>query len=118
MLGAATASAMALAAPALGADAATETVVVTGSRIPQVGIYSSSPVTALGDHELKLQGTTSISGALQTLPSVVNDGDGDSVNNGTGGVATVDLRNLGTKRTLVLVDGKRLVASEIGRAHV
>src|ERR1700755_2750422 len=104
MLGAATASAIAFAAPSFAAEdtAATETVVVTGSRIPQVGIYSSSPVTALGDHELKLQGTTSISGALQTLPSVVNDGDGNSVNNGTAGVATVDLRNLGTKRTLVL----------------
>src|SRR5689334_1156463 len=112
MLGAATASALAFTVPAGAADTATETVVVTGSRIPQVGIYSSSPVTALGDHEMKLQGTTSISGALQTLPSVVNDGDGDSVNNGTGGVATVDLRNLGTKRTLVLVDGKRLVASD------
>ena len=113
MLGAATASALSLSAPARAATAAaTETVVVTGSRIPQVGIYSSSPVTALGDHELKLEGTTSISGALQTLPSVVNDGDGNSVNNGTAGIATVDLRNLGTKRTLVLVDGKRLVASD------
>jgi len=112
LLGTATASALVFTVPAGAADTATETVVVTGSRIPQVGIYSSSPVTALGDHEMKLQGTTSISGALQTLPSVVNDGDGDSVNNGTGGVATVDLRNLGTKRTLVLVDGKRLVASD------
>ena len=112
MLGAATASALSLSAPARAADAATETVVVTGSRIPQVGIYSSSPVTALGDHEMKLQGTTSISGALQTLPSVVNDGDAESVNNGTAGIATIDLRNLGTKRTLVLVDGKRLVASD------
>jgi iron complex outermembrane receptor protein len=112
MLGAATASALALAAPASAADTATETVVVTGSRIPQVGIYSSSPVTALGDHELKLEGTTNVSGALQTLPSVVNDGDGNSVNNGTSGIATVDLRNLGTKRTLVLVDGKRLVAAD------
>ena len=111
MLGAATASALSLSAPAR-ADTATETVVVTGSRIPQVGIYSSSPVTALGEHELKLEGTTSISGALQSLPSVVNDGDGDSVNNGTAGIATVDLRNLGTKRTLVLVDGKRLVAAD------
>jgi len=111
MLGAATASALSLSAPAR-ADTATETVVVTGSRIPQVGIYSSSPVTALGDHELKLEGTTNISGALQTLPSVVNDGDGNTVNNGTAGIATVDLRNLGTKRTLVLVDGKRLVAAD------
>jgi iron complex outermembrane receptor protein len=111
MLGAATASALSLSAPAL-ADNPPEVVVVTGSHIPQVGIYSSSPVTALGDHELKLEGTTNISGALQTLPSVVNDGDGNSVNNGTAGIATIDLRNLGTKRTLVLVDGKRLVAAD------
>jgi iron complex outermembrane recepter protein len=111
MLGAATATALSLAAPAR-ADTATETVVVTGSRIPQVGIYSSSPVTALGDHELKLEGSTSVSSALQTLPSVVNDGDGESVDNGTAGIATVDLRNLGAKRTLVLVDGKRLVAAD------
>jgi iron complex outermembrane receptor protein len=111
MLGAATASALSLSAPAR-ADTATETVIVTGSRIPQVGIYSSSPVAAIGDHEMKLEGTTSISGALQSLPSVVNDGDGDSVDNGTGGISSVDLRNLGTKRTLVLVDGKRLVAAD------
>jgi outer membrane receptor protein involved in Fe transport len=112
MLGAATASALALTAPAQAADTPPEVVVVTGSHIPQIGIYSSSPVTALGDHELKLQGTTNISGALQSLPSVVNDGDGETVNNGTSGIATVDLRNLGTKRTLVLVDGKRLVAAD------
>lgn len=111
MLGAATASALSFSGSAMAADAA-ELVVVTGSRIPQVGIYSSSPVTALGEGELKLQGSTSISAALQSLPSVVNDGDGENVNNGTGGIATVDLRNLGTKRTLVLVDGKRLVAAD------
>jgi iron complex outermembrane receptor protein len=43
---------------------------------------------------------------------VVNDGDGQSVNNGSVGIATIDLRNLQTKRTLVLVDGKRLVAAD------
>ncbi len=62
--------------------------------------------------EVKLTGASNIVDLLKTLPSVVNDGDSDSVTNGTGGLATIDLRNLGTKRTLILVDGKRLVASD------
>ena len=61
---------------------------------------------------MKLQGAPSIVDLLKILPSVVNDGDSDTTNNGTGGLATIDLRNLGAKRTLVLVDGKRLVASD------
>jgi outer membrane cobalamin receptor len=110
MLGAATASALGLAGAAK-ADTV-ETVVVTGSRIPQIGLTATSPVTALGQKDIKLDGANSIGNLLSTLPSVVNDGDGQSVNNGSVGVATIDLRNLGTKRTLVLVDGKRLVAAD------
>jgi outer membrane receptor protein involved in Fe transport len=89
-----------------------ETVVVTGSRIPQRGLEAASPVTVVGQQEVQLQGATSIGNVLQSLPSVVNDGDNDYVNNGSGGLSTIDLRNLGTNRTLVLVDGKRLVASD------
>ena len=110
MLGAATASALTLAGAAK-ADTV-ETVVVTGSRIPQVGLTATSPVTSLGAKDIKLDGANSIGNLLSTLPSVVNDGDGQTVNNGSVGVATIDLRNLGTKRTLVLVDGKRLVAAD------
>ena len=110
MLGAATASALSLAGAAK-ADTV-ETVVVTGSRIPQVGLTATSPVTSLGQKDIKLDGANSIGNLLSTLPSVVNDGDGQTVNNGSVGVATIDLRNLGTKRTLVLVDGKRLVAAD------
>jgi len=110
MLGAATASALTLAGAAK-ADTV-ETVVVTGSRIPQVGLTATSPVTSLGAKDIKLDGANSIGNLLSTLPSVVNDGDGQSVNNGSVGVSTIDLRNLGTKRTLVLVDGKRLVAAD------
>ena len=46
LLGAASAAALSLAAPAK-ADDSVETVIVTGSRIPQQGLYSSSPVTVL-----------------------------------------------------------------------
>ena len=110
MLGAATASALSLVGAARADNV--ETVVVTGSRIPQVGLTATSPVTSLGQKEIKLEGATSIGNLLSTLPSVVNDGDGQTVNNGSVGVSTIDLRNLGTKRTLVLVDGKRLVAAD------
>lgn len=90
----------------------TETVVVTGSRIPQRGVEGGSPITSVSSEEVKLQGAPSIVDLMKSLPSVVNDGDSDSVNNGTGGLATIDMRNLGAKRTLVLVDGKRLVAAD------
>ncbi|HEY1632918.1 MAG TPA: TonB-dependent receptor plug domain-containing protein, partial [Rhizomicrobium sp.] len=87
-------------------------MVVTGSRIPQQGLYSTSPVSAVGQQEFKLQGTTSVGQTLRSLPSTVEDGDSNTVDNGTSGIATVDLRNLGAKRTLVLVDGKRLVPAD------
>ena len=109
LLGAATAAAVSLTS---AARAQTETVVVTGSRIPQAGLEGASPVTTVSSQEVILEGASSIGNVLQGLPSVVNDGDNDSVNNGSGGLSTIDLRNLGTKRTLILVDGKRLVASD------
>ncbi|HWX88711.1 MAG TPA: TonB-dependent receptor [Rhizomicrobium sp.] len=111
LLGATTIAALSGCNAAFAQQVATESVVVTGSRIPQRNIEGSSPVTSVTSEEVKLQGAPSIVDLLKTLPSVVNDGDSDSVTNGSGGLATIDLRNLGTKRTLVLVDGKRLVSS-------
>jgi outer membrane cobalamin receptor len=112
LLGATTIAALSGSNAAFAQQVATESVVVTGSRIPQRNVEGSSPITSVTSQEVKLQGTPSIVDLMKTLPSVVNDGDSDSVTNGTGGLATIDLRNLGTKRTLVLVDGKRLVASD------
>ena len=112
LLGATTIAALSASNAAFAQQVATESVVVTGSRIPQRNIEGASPVTSVTSAEVKLQGSASIVDLLKTLPSVVNDGDSDSVTNGTGGLATIDLRNLGTKRTLILVDGKRLVASD------
>jgi len=89
-------------------EAAPETVVVTGSRIPQTGLYSSSPVTAVGRQELKLTGSTTVENVLRQLPSMEADVDNEFTNNGSGGEQNVDLRGLGTTRTLVLVDGKRV----------
>src|ERR1700744_6352786 len=60
LLGAATASAMSLTTMAKAQETSVETVVVTGSRIPQVGLYSSSPVTAVSQAEIKNEGTVGV----------------------------------------------------------
>ena len=107
LLGAATAAAISIAQPAAAQDQTVETVVVTGSRIPQQGLYSSSPVTAVGQQEMQLQGTTNVSTLLNNLPSVFA-GQTSFTGNASSGTATVDLRNLGASRTLVMIDGKRM----------
>jgi outer membrane receptor protein involved in Fe transport len=84
-----------------------ETVVVTGSRIPQVGVVSASPVTMVSQEELKLQGTTDVGTLMNNLPSVFA-GQTSGEGNGSSGTVTVNLRGLGAARTLVLIDGKRL----------
>jgi iron complex outermembrane recepter protein len=92
-------------------DTGIETVVVTGSRIPQQGLYSSSPVTAVGQQEFKFQGTTNVENLLNSLPAVFAD-QGQTASNAASGTASVNLRDLGPKRTLVLVDGKRLMPGD------
>ncbi|MCK5574227.1 MAG: TonB-dependent receptor plug domain-containing protein, partial [Sphingomonadales bacterium] len=87
-------------------DEALEEVVVTGSRIKNRNISSSSPVTTVGAEEIDARGITQIEDMLITLPqTVAATGDGDFYGDGT---AKVDLRGLGPNRTLVLVDGRRL----------
>ncbi|MBI3674998.1 MAG: TonB-dependent receptor [Proteobacteria bacterium] len=109
LLGAASAAVFGIAAPAT-ADEVT-TVIVTGSRIPQTGLYSSSPVTAVGKQEMKFEGTTNVENLLNNLPAAFAD-FGDTASNGSTGTATVNLRNLGSARTLVLIDGKRLMPGD------
>ena len=109
LLGAASAAALGLTAPAK-ADSV-ETVVVTGSRIPQQGLYSSSPVTTVGQQEIQLEGTTSVETLISNLPSAVTDQNNFQANGATG-IATVNLRGLGSTRTLVLIDGKRLLPGD------
>lgn len=82
-------------------------IVVTGTRIPQPNLTSASPVTVLSSQELKLQGTTRTEDLINSLPQSFA-AQGSNVSNGSTGTATVNLRGLGSNRTLVLVDGKRL----------
>jgi outer membrane receptor protein involved in Fe transport len=113
LLGAASAAALSLAGPAMAQDQSVETVVVTGSRIPQTGLYSTSPVTVVGSQEVQLQGAVNSEQLLNQLPQNIG-GQTSGFNISSTGISTVSLRGLGSNRTLVLVDGKRYVPSGIG----
>jgi iron complex outermembrane recepter protein len=114
LLGAASAAALTLSLPASAQDQTTETVVVTGSRIPQQGLYAPSPVTAVGQQEMKFEGTTGVETLLNNLPSVFAS-QTSGVSNAATGTATVDLRGLGSVRTLVLVNGSRLMPGDLNQ---
>lgn len=107
-------AALVLAAPGLSAQDADdsedelEEVVVTGSRIPRRDLVANSPVSVIGLEEIQLQSTVEIDRVLDALPQTVSS-NGPSTNNPGNGAANVNLRNLGTVRTLVLYNGRRMV---------
>jgi iron complex outermembrane receptor protein len=88
-------------------EAASKDIVVTGTRIPSANLESVAPVTVVSAQDIKLQGTTKVEDLLNSLPSVFA-AQASTISNGADGTATVDLRGLGAKRTLVLVNGRRL----------
>ncbi len=86
-------------------------IIVTGSRIPQPNLESASPVTVVSSQEVKLSGTSRTEDLINSLPQVFA-AQGSNVSNGSSGTATISLRGLGSKRSLVLVNGKRLQAGD------
>ncbi len=102
-----TSAAAAAAVPAYGADQTIQEVVVTGSRIAQPNLETTSPVTQVTAEDVITQGVTKIEDLVNQLPQAFAAQNG-TVSNGSTGTATVNLRGLGSPRTLVLVDGRRL----------
>ncbi|HUI62705.1 MAG TPA: TonB-dependent receptor plug domain-containing protein, partial [Steroidobacteraceae bacterium] len=90
------------------AAAAVTEVVVTGSRIVEPGLQAISPVTTVTADTIKSTGVTRVEDLLNNLPQVMAD-QGSMASNGASGTATVDLRGLGPQRTLVLINGRRLM---------
>ena len=86
-----------------------EELVVTGSRIQRANLVSSSPVTQLDNEQLRLTGLTRVEDALAAIPAISLDQSSGQAIEATG-IATLQLRNLGAKRTLVLMNGRRLPA--------
>src|SRR5215831_16155072 len=92
------------------APAMTE-VVVTGSRIATPALGSVSPITAISAPEIRATGTTRVEDLLNSLPQVTAD-QGSGLSMGSNGTATVNLRGLGIQRTLVLINGRRLMGGD------
>lgn len=83
-------------------------IVVTGSRIVRRERTAMSPFAVIDEEAIRLSNQTNIENVLRKQPQFAQ-ATGSSTNNGNDGAATVDLRQLGEARTLVLVDGKRFV---------
>src|SRR5512144_3213821 len=95
-------------APATAAPAPSgQDIVIPGTRIPQPHLTSASPVTVLGAQDVKLAGTTRTEDLINSLPQAFAT-QGSNISNGSTGTASVNLRNLGSVRTLVLINGRRL----------
>ncbi|MEM9619244.1 MAG: TonB-dependent receptor [Pseudomonadota bacterium] len=100
-----TSVAVAMAAPAFAQD--DDTIIVTGSRIQNANLNSSSPVFQVDASEIDARGVTRVEDLINVLPQAFAAQTSD-VANGATGTSTVNLRGLGAVRTLVLMDGKRL----------
>src|SRR5690606_2058723 len=97
-----------------------ERITVTGSRIPRTGFVTPAPVTSLTAEDISTTGAVTIGDLLNQLPAL---GTAFSVANssrfiGTVGLGMLDLRRMGTSRTLVLVNGRRHVGSSAGSSAV
>lgn len=90
-----------------------EAIVVTGSRLASPNLESASPVTVVSAEDIKNTGTTRVEDLVNSLPQVFA-GQGANYSNGASGTATLDLRGLGSARTLVLVNGRRVVPGDPG----
>jgi iron complex outermembrane receptor protein len=101
----------AMAQPAADANSV-ESVTVSGSRLVTNGAQAPTPVTVVSTEQLQLAAPRNVVDGLLQLPqfkgsaSVANQSTGTT---GSNGADVLNLRNLGTTRTLVLVDGRRMV---------
>ena len=89
-----------------------EEIITTGTRIRNENVIAASPVTSIGIAEIEAKQTPNIERIFRDLPMTI-PGDGENVNNGSAGQASLDLRGLGPERSLLMIDGKRLAPYDI-----
>ncbi|TGV16942.1 TonB-dependent receptor [Pseudoalteromonas sp. MEBiC 03607] len=116
-------SALAISSQSIAAEEEVKSIdriEVTGSRILREGAIAPAPVTVISGEDLVNTGAVNIGEALNKLPALGNTyslaNSGRFI--GTAGLNILDLRNMGTDRTLVLVNGKRHVSSSAGSQSV
>tara|TARA_R110000868_G_scaffold13622_2_gene63283 strand:+ start:12918 stop:15986 length:3069 start_codon:yes stop_codon:yes gene_type:complete len=93
-----------------------QTIVVTGSLIPQSGnLVETSPVTSLGSADFDVRGVVRAEDMINALPQAFG-AQGSNLANGSTGTASVNLRGLGASRTLTLLNGRRLPYGSLNTA--
>lgn len=92
-----------------------ETITVTGSRIVRKDLTSVSPLQITSSEEIKLSGFTRIEDMMNSLPQI-DAAQTAYISNGATGTASLNLRGMGSHRTLVLVNGRRLQPGGLGQA--
>jgi len=109
------AAAMGLAMPAVAQEndqvSQVSDIVVTGSRIARQDYKSSSPIVTVSAEDFQATGAVTIDSLMNDMPQFTPSVSSTSNNPSNGGQANLDLRSLGSKRTLVLINGRRLVPS-------
>jgi len=90
-------------------------IVITGTRIAAPNLTSPAPITSISGEEFFKTSQVSVGDQLNELPSLRSSYSTQNSTEplGTAGLNLLDLRGLGTQRTLVLVNGRRYVASDI-----
>lgn len=90
-----------------------ERIQVTGSKIKRIGLTSPTPVTVISGVQLEQAGITNVNDLLRELPAGEVGSSPETTTNTiyASGLNTYNLRNLGSSRTLVLVDGRRFVGA-------
>lgn len=106
--------------PAAAAANTDTQIVVTGSRIRRPNLDSAVPITSVTAQDLTSRGEVSLGDALNDLPSLRSTfSQANSTNSiGTAALSILDLRGLGTNRTLVLLNGRRMVSAQPGNFNI
>ncbi|MEO9079559.1 MAG: TonB-dependent receptor, partial [Rhodanobacter sp.] len=90
-----------------------QTVVVTGSLIRRVDLETSNPVVTIDRAQIQATGKMTLGDLVQQLPSMTGGNVNPQVNNSGGtGTSSINLRGLGSNRTLILVNGQRLLGKD------
>ncbi len=97
---------------ALAESVTLENIVVTGSRIERADLSGPSPVVSIPAEVFAQSGAISLERTLDLYPQVLATAGATSNNPSNDGQANVSLRGLGPNRTLVLLDGRRLMPAD------
>ncbi len=101
----------ALPSTAKSTTESSDAIIVTGTRIASPNLKAVAPVTSVTSADIKIAGTAKAEDLLNQLPQVVA-AQSSTLSNGATGTATISLRGLGDTRTLILIDGRRLMPGD------